>query len=315
MRIIPKILIGICPALFALSACSSSDSTTAADSEGPTVVVTYSVLGSIVEQLVGDAATVTTLIPDGQDPHEFEPSAKDIESLNNASIVVSNGLDFEEGLEETLENAKTAGVSVFMAGDHITVRELSDEGHDHADEATTDTTVVKEEEHDHGTFDPHLWLSPAAMLEMLPELSKAVGAAIGADLSVQLETLVAELKTLDAEIQEIIGGIKCELVSGHDEMGYFADRYGCEVIGAIIPSLSTTSEASAGELADLKAEVEIHGVPAIFTGLGTSPAVAEQLASELGVKAVTLSTHFLDGAVNYQEFMLRMTNQIAEALG
>ena len=315
MRIIPKILIGICPALFALSACSSSDSTTAADSEGPTVVVTYSVLGSIVEQLVGDAATVTTLIPDGQDPHEFEPSAKDIESLNNASIVVSNGLDFEEGLEESLENAKTAGVNVFMAGDHITVRELSDEEHDHADEATTDTTVVKEEEHDHGTFDPHLWLSPAAMLEMLPELSKAVGAAIGADLSVQLETLVAELKTLDAEIQEIIGGIKCELVSGHDEMGYFADRYGCEVIGAIIPSFSTTSEASAGELADLKAEVEIHGVPAIFTGLGTSPAVAQQLATELGVKAVTLSTHFLDGAANYQEFMLRMTKQIAEALG
>ncbi len=315
MRIIPKILIGICPALFALSACSSSGTTTAADSDRPTVVVTYSVLGSIVEQLVGDAATVTTLIPDGQDPHEFEPSAKDIESLNNASIVVSNGLDFEEGLEETLESAKTAGVNIFMAGDHITVRELSDEDDDHADEATTDTTVVKEEEHDHGASDPHLWLSPAAMLEMLPELSKAVGAAIGADLSAQLKTLVAELTALDSEIQEIIGGIKCELVSGHDEMGYFADRYGCEVIGAIIPSFSTTSEASAGELADLKAEVATHDVKAVFTGLGTSPDVAEQLATELGVKAVTLSTHFMDGAANYQAFMLRMVNQIAEALG
>ena len=297
MRMIPKIRIGICSALFALSACTSSDTTTEAGSERPTVVVTYSVLGSIVEQLVGDAATVTVLIPDGQDPHEFEPSAKDIESLNNANIVVSNGLDFEEGLEETLENAKTAGVNVFMAGDHITVRELNDEGHDH------------------GSFDPHLWLSPAAMLEMLPELSETIGVAIGVDLSVQLETLVAELTALDTEIQEIISGIKCELVSGHDEMGYFADRYGCEVIGAVIPSLSTTSETSAGELADLKAEVEAHGVPAIFTGLGTSPDVAEQLAAELGVKAVTLSTHFLDGAADYQEFMLRMVNQIAEALG
>lgn len=297
MRIIPKMLIAICPALFAVSACSSNSTTPEAKSELPTVVVTYSVLGSIVEQLVGDTATVTTLIPDGQDPHEFEPSAKDIESLNNANIVVSNGLDFEEGLEETLENAKTAGVNVFMAGDYITVRELS------------------EEDHDHGSSDPHLWLSPAAMLEMLPELSEAIGTAIGADLSVQLETLSAELTALDTQIQEIIGGVKCELVSGHDELGYFADRYGCEVIGAIIPSLSTTSEASAGELADLKAEVEIHGVPAVFTGLGTSPAIAKQLASELGVKAVTLSTHFLDGAATYQEFMLRMTNQIAEALG
>lgn len=297
MRIIPKVLIGFCPALIVFSACSSNSTTPEATSELPTIVVTYSVLGSIVEQLVGDAATVTTLVPDGQDPHEFEPSAKDIESLNNANIVVSNGLDFEEGLEETLEIAQTAGVNVFMSGDHITVRELSKEGHDH------------------GSFDPHLWLSPAAILEMLPELSEAIGAAIGADLSVQLETLSAELTKLDTQIQEIIGGIKCELVSGHDEMGYFADRYGCEVIGTVIPSLSTTSEASAGELADLKAEVERHDVPAIFTGLGTSPAIAKQLASELGVKAVTLSTHFLDGAATYQEFMLRMTNQIAEALG
>ena len=297
MRIIPRVLFGICPVLLAVSACSSSSALPDEKSELPTVVVTYSVLGNIVEQLVGDAATVTTLIPDGQDPHEFEPSAKDIESLNNANIVVSNGLDFEEGLEETLNNVKTAGGNVFMAGDYITVRELS------------------EEEHDHGAFDPHLWLSPAAMLEMLPELSEAIGAAIGADLSVQLETLSAELTALDTQIQEIIGGVKCELVSGHDEMGYFADRYGCEVIGAVIPSLSTTSESSAGELADLKAEIETHGVPAIFTGLGTSPAVAEQLASELGVKAVTLSTHFLDGAATYQEFMMRMTNQIAEALG
>ena len=297
MRIIPRVLFGICPVLLAVSACSSSSALPDEKSELPTVVVTYSVLGNIVEQLVGDAATVTTLIPDGQDPHEFEPSAKDIESLNNANIVVSNGLDFEEGLEETLNNVKTAGVNIFMAGDHITVRELS------------------EDEHDHGAFDPHLWLSPAAMLEMLPELSETIGVAIGVDLSVQLETLVAELTALDTEIQEIIGGIKCELVSGHDEMGYFADRYGCEVIGAVIPSLSTTSEASAGELADLKAEVEAHGVPAIFTGLGTSPDVADQLAAELGVKAVTLSTHFLDGAADYQEFMLRMVNQIAEALG
>ncbi len=297
MRIIPRVLFGICPVLLAVSACSSSSALPDEKSELPTVVVTYSVLGNIVEQLVGDAATVTTLIPDGQDPHEFEPSAKDIESLNNANIVVSNGLDFEEGLEETLNNVKTAGVNVFMAGDHITVRELS------------------EDEHDHGAFDPHLWLSPAAMLEMLPELSKAIGAAIGADLSVQLETLSAELTALDTQIQEKISGVKCELVSGHDEMGYFADRYGCEVIGAVIPSLSTTSESSAGELADLKAEIETHGVPAIFTGLGTSPAVAEQLASELGVKAVTLSTHFLDGAATYQQFMMRMTNQIAEALG
>jgi zinc/manganese transport system substrate-binding protein len=308
-------------ALLVIAGCGSTESseTQSIDESKANIVVTYSVLGSVVEQLVGDLATVRVIISDGQDPHEFEPSAKDIESLNNADLVVSNGLDFEEGLEETIDQAIDSGVNVFMVGDHITVREVSkdeDHGHDedHAEEESTETTVESEEEHAHGAYDPHLWLSPAAMLEMLPALADAISTATGADLTSQLASLQSELTALDTQIKETIDGITCELVSGHDELGYFADRYGCEVIGAIIPSLSTTSEASAGELAALKVEVEEHGVPAIFTGLGTSQSVADQLASELGVKAVTLSTHFLDGAVNYREFMLRMTNQIAEAL-
>ena len=97
-------------------------------------------------------------------------------------------------------------------------------------------------------------------------------------------------------------------------MGYFADRYGCEVIGAIIPSLSTTSEASAGELANLKDQIALHNVKAIFTGLGTPQEVANQLANETGVKAVSLSTHYLNGATNYREFMLHLVQQIADAL-
>lgn len=300
---IPKSFLVVCSFIVSITGCASSPENNSNPTDGSrNIVVTYSVLGSVVEQLVGDLATVNVIIPDGQDPHEFEPSAKDIESLNNADLVVANGLDFEEGLEQTIDQAIDSGVNVFMVGDHITVREMSkDEDHDHDDE-------------EHGAYDPHLWLSPAAMLEMLPALAEAISTATGADLTSQLASLQSELTELDTQIKETIDGITCELVSGHDELGYFADHYGCEVIGAIIPSLSTTSEASAGELAALKVEVEEHGVPAIFTGLGTSQDVADQLASELGVKAVTLSTHFLDGAVNYREFMLRLTQQIADAL-
>jgi len=300
---IPKSFLVGSSFLVGLMGCGSTPNADPNPTDGSrNIVVTYSVLGSVVEQLVGDLATVRVIIPDGQDPHEFEPSAKDIESLNKADLVVANGLDFEEGLEQTIDQAIDSGVNVFMVGEHITVREMSkDEDHGN-------------DEEEHGTYDPHLWLSPAAMLEMLPALADAISTATGADLTSQLASLQSELTALDTQIKETIDGITCELVSGHDELGYFADRYGCEVIGAIIPSLSTTSEASAGELAALKVEVEEHGVPAIFTGLGTSQDVADQLASELGVKAVTLSTHFLDGAVNYREFMLRLTQQIADAL-
>ena len=295
-------------ALIALASCSNSTETVSESTqtiaspavELPVVVVTYSVIGDVVAQLVGDKAVVNVLIPDGQDPHEFQPSAKDIETLSNAAIVVSNGLDFEEGLEDVLENVVESGNKVFMVGEHITVLKTK-EADDH--------------EHDHGGVDPHLWLSPGTMLEMLPALTSALSDALGIDLANSSAALTTNLEELDKEIQQTISGLQdCNLVSGHDEMGYFAARYGCQIIGAIIPSFTTTSEATAGELADLKKLIDQYKVAAIFTGLGTNPAVADQLAKELGIKAVILSTHYLDGANNYQEFMLRMVTQIAEAL-
>jgi zinc/manganese transport system substrate-binding protein len=272
----------------------------------PVVAVTYSVIGDIVSQLVGDNAAVNVVIPDGQDPHDFQPSAKDIETINNAALVVSNGLEFEEGLEEVLENIAKSSGNIFMVGEHITVRKI-DDGDDHGDDHHDDDK--------HADGDPHLWLSPATMLEMLPALTTALSEAVGADLSAEATALTTKLQDLDGQVESIINSLgECNLVSGHDEMGYFADRYGCNVIGAIIPSFSTTSEATAGELAELKLLVEQYKVRAIFTGLGTSPDTANQLAKELDIKAVTLSTHYLDGVANYQEFILNLTNQIAEAL-
>ena len=313
--------------LTVLASCSSSnDSTTANESslettsdsvvaELPVIAVTYSVIGDIVSQLVGDSASVNVVIPDGQDPHEFQPSAKDIESINNAALVVSNGLEFEEGLEEVLENIADSSGNIFMIGDHITVRKIED-GDEHKDDDHGDDHKDDEHGDKHTGGDPHLWLSPATMLEMLPALTTALSQATGADLSAEATALTTKLQDLDGEVESIINGLsECNLVSGHDEMGYFADRYGCEVIGVIIPSFTTTSEATAGELAELKKQVEQNKVPAIFTGLGVSPDTATQLAKELGIKAVTLSTHYLDGAANYQEFILNLTNKIAEALG
>ena len=285
-----KFSIGLSVAAILLGACSSGELAKTDVAINPTIVVTYSVLGDIVEQLVGDLATVIVVIPDGQDPHEFQPSAKDVETLNNASIVVSNGLDFEEGLLDPLATAVSAGIPEFRLGDNVATRVLD------------------------GGADPHLWLSPAKFLEAIPALTAAIEMATGLDLADQSVAITSQLTEIDAQVASILSGITCKLVSGHDEMGYFADRYGCTVIGAIIPSFSTTSEASAGELAKLKDQIAQHNVKAIFTGLGTPQEVANQLAKETGVKAVSLSTHYLNGATNYREFILHLAQQIADAL-
>ena len=302
MRMIPKTALSLVCLVALLPACSSSEPETSAR---PNIVVTYSVLGSVVSELVGDRATVTVLIPDGQDPHDFQPSARDIETINNADIVISNGLDFEEGLEDVLAAAIENGVSVYMVGENMTVREPDE---DHAEE-----DHAEEDGHDHGAGDPHLWLSPLSFTQALPSLTTAINKATG--LSIDETTALDQLTKLDNEITEVIDTIEsCVMVSGHDEMGYFADRYGCTVIGAIIPSFSTTSEATAKQIADLKVLAASNNVKAVFTGLGTPAEVSEQLASELGIAAVSLSTHYLNGAANYREFMLNLANQIAEAL-
>lgn len=285
-----KFSIGLSVTAILLGACSSGESAKTKGTNKPSIVVTYSVLGDIVEQLVGDLATVIVVIPDGQDPHEFQPSAKDVETLNNASIVVSNGLDFEEGLLDPLATAVSAGIPEFRLGDNVTTRVLD------------------------GGADPHLWLSPAKFLEAIPALTAAIKMATGLDLADQSVAITSQLTEIDAQVASILSGITCKLVSGHDEMGYFADRYGCTVIGAIVPSFSTTSEASAGELAKLKDQITQHNVKAIFTGLGTPQEVSNQLANETGVKAVSLSTHYLNGATNYREFILHLAQQIVEAL-
>jgi zinc/manganese transport system substrate-binding protein len=95
-----------------------------ATSGKPSIVVTYSILGSVVKALVGDQASVTVSIPNGLDPHEWEPSAKDIEAINKADLVIENGLGLEGGMQKTLESARASGVKFFTASDHIDVRHV-----------------------------------------------------------------------------------------------------------------------------------------------------------------------------------------------
>lgn len=266
----------------------------------PTVVVTYSVLAAVVGDLVGGTADVVTLIPDGQDPHDFAPSAKDVETINDAVFVVANGLHFEEGLDGLLGKLRDADGPVFFVGEHIAVRNMA-EGDDHVA--------------DHAATDPHLWLSPGAMLEMLPALATELGTALNTDLTAALNAVSADLTALDTEIDDIMAQVdNCKLITGHDELGYFADRYNCELLGAVIPSSTTTSEASAGGLAALKEVIDEHDAKVVFVGLGTPQAVSAQIVKETGVRLVELSTHVMGSVTSYADFMRLVANQLADAL-
>jgi ABC-type Zn uptake system ZnuABC Zn-binding protein ZnuA len=297
--------------------------TTAPVLELPTVVVTYSVLAAVVSELVDGVANVVTLIPDGQDPHEFEPSAQDLETINNAAFVVANGLDLEEGLDDALANAQQAGVNVFYVADHVTVLDIvdvndhSDHGHVHrgADASHGDEHGDEHsDEHSHSQ-DPHVWLSPHTVREALPALAKAASDALNVDLAAAQLALDNQLAALDTELLSLFSAIdNCQLVTGHNELGYFVDRYGCTVVAAIISSTSTNAEASARNTEFVIDVIKTHSAKVIFTSLGTNPKTAEQVAKEAGAKLVTISTHFLGTANDYVAFMRTLGTAIATSL-
>lgn len=295
--------------------------------ERPDIVVTYSVLGAVVQDLVGDRATVNVLMGNGVDPHDWSPSARDIEAVHQADLVIANGLGLEEGLHDALEEAAASGVPVFEATDHVTLRTIGEDEHDHGDEASgsPDASAPADDhegeeahdEHDHGAFDPHFWVDPLSMRDVVVALGPVVS-SIGVDVTDREADLVGRLETLDAEVRTILDVVpedRRELVTGHESMGYFADRYGFELIGAVIPSLSSQGEVSASQLSAIAEEIRTHGVPAIFTEIGTPQAVVDAIASETGVQVVALPSHNLPDDGSYFTFIRDIASAVASALG
>jgi len=276
-------------ALALFAGCAPAPS---APSGKKTIVVTYSILGSLVKDLAGDQFDVVVSMPDGLDPHEWEPSAKDIATLNKASLIVQNGLNLEGGMEGVLAQAAAAGVPIFTAADHITVRRVKEgQGLPNGD---ADQAV--------GAEDPHLWLAPQGMKAVVTALAADLKNRFGTDLDARATDLGVRLDALDAEIRAQVAQVppaKRLLVTGHESMGYFADAYGLTLVGAIVPSLTSQAEVSASDMAGLKKAIQGRPVAVLFTEKGTPPKVAEALAGELNLRVVEITTHALGSDGTY----------------
>jgi len=103
-------------------------------------------------------------------------------------------------------------------------------------------------------------------------------------------------------------------VTGHESLAYLARRYGFELVGAVIPGMSSESEVSAGELADLKSVIVSEDVSMIFSEAGTPDRVVEAIAEETGVSVVELDTHLLPADGSYDTFMRELVSAIVSAL-
>lgn len=328
-------------AVFVLAACSSSSTedtapgSAATSADRPTIVVTTSILGDVVANLVGDLATVEIVMPNGASPHDFQPSAKQIAELRAADAVIANGAGFEEGLHDALESAKADGVPVYEAISAVSMLAVGEGGdHDHAgdehagDEHAGDEHAADEHAADeHGAEDPHFFTDPARMSDAVSGivgfLATEVPALPSEGLIAQGDQYRGVLDALDASVEGQLASIAPErrkLVTNHEVFAYFADRYDFEVVGVVIAGGGTQGEPDAAGLAALAEAIGAADVPAIFADTSSPQDLADALADEVGgVEVVELYSESLgeadSGADTYVGMVQTNAARIAAALG
>jgi zinc/manganese transport system substrate-binding protein len=160
-------------------------------------------------------------------------------------------------------------------------------------------------------------MDPLAMKDVVVALADRLKADLGLDVASRASDLESRLGSLNDEVAGIVATVPSDrrrLVTGHESLGYFANRYGFKLVGAIIPSLTTQAEPSAADLAALAAKIRAEGVRAIFTELGTPPTVADAIGRETDVKVVELTTHALPADGSYFMFLKNIGTLIADNL-
>jgi zinc/manganese transport system substrate-binding protein len=160
-------------------------------------------------------------------------------------------------------------------------------------------------------------MDPVAMKQVVLALARQLNTDLGIDVSEQAADMATRLDQLDAEVRQTVSAIPAErrkLVTGHESIGYFAQRYQLKLVGAIVPGASSQAETSAADLAALKRAIAENGAPAVFTEQGTSPAVAQAIGRETGVRVIELPTHALPDDGSYFTFVRELARTISDGL-
>lgn len=282
------------------------------------VLASTTFLADIAQNVAGDRAQVESLLPIGADPHSYQAAPSDAAKISESNVLILNGVEYEHFIETLLENAGGERVIVEATAGltpHQMEKHESHEGEVHTE---------GEEGHNHEAGDPHMWLDPNLVITYVENIRDGLSQADpkGAETyKANADVYIAKLKDLDKWIVEQVNAVPAErrlLVTNHEAMGYFAERYGFEVAGSIIPSFSSNAAPSAQEMAGLVDKIRKLNIPAIFLDTADNDILAKQIADETGVMIVSdLHLESLtDGAPapTYIEMMKDNVSKIVEAL-
>ena len=255
----------------------------------PGVVAAFYPLGFAAEEVAGASERVSILTPPGAEPHDLELSARDVERIRDARLVVYVGRDFQPALEDALRERDGPSLDVLDELDLLPGA-------------------------DAGEVDPHVWLDPVRYAAVARGIAAALGDPAKAD------GLVRRLEDLDRQYRTGLG--RCarrELVTSHAAFGYLADRYRLDQVALL--GIAPDAEPGPREIERLVGEVRRTGATTVFTERLVSPELAETVAREAGVTTAVLdpleglTPGRLESGDDYFTVMRENLAALREALG
>jgi ABC-type Zn uptake system ZnuABC Zn-binding protein ZnuA len=228
---------------------------------GVDVVATTTQAADLARQVGGNRVNVEGMLRPGGDPHDYEPRPSDVQAVARAAVVLRSGGEVDDWLGDVIDNAGGDAEPVTLID---SVKRLDD--------------------------DPHWWQDPTNGVRAVEAIRAALSKADPAHRAAyarNAERTIRRLRRLDRTIAgcvERVPRAKRKIVTTHDALGYFARRYGVEVVGAVIPSLSTQAQASAGDVERLVEQIRREGVEAVFPESSVNPDIERAIAREAGAR-------------------------------
>lgn len=263
---------------------------------GPTVVATTTQLADFARQVGRGRVDVEQLLAPESDPHAYEPRLSDATAVADAAVVLRSGGEVDEWLDDLLDDAGSDAVTVDV-GRSVRRR----------------------------PGDPHWWQDPRNAIRAVDAVRAGfVRADPGgrARYEANAAAYVRRLRALDrsaAACLERVPAPKRKLVTTHDALGYYTDRYGLEVVGAVIPSRSTQAQPSSRDVERLVDQIRRERVEAVFAETAgrtkLEAAVARESGASLGARlwTDTLGPAGSDGET-YLESMASNTAKLVRGL-
>lgn len=303
----------------------------------PLVVATTSVLCDLTKQVAQDTVDLKCLGAAGTDPHVYQPTPEDRQSIENADLVFYGGYNFDRSLIKLIK-ATTNSNPKIAVHEQAVLNPIMAMGHDHGvensghDEDDDDhhDHEKKDHNHDHDSEekvpDPHVWndaKNGIAMVKVITERLTQLQPNLAEKYETRSKDITTELSNIDQWIKVQIATIppeKRKLVTTHDALGYYVSAYGLDFQGAL-SGLSTEESPSANTVANLVKNIKETQVPTIFAESSINPKLIETVAKEANVQ-VSPQELYADGlgekgtpGESYQKVLINNTKAIVEGLG